>query len=276
MFPTVDDKSLDASFKDPLTGQAYNNAQSVVDNVYGHINGTPAVQAGYGGGYLGLIDLKLVEVGGKWEVDKDKSIASTRSIANAIPDAAVDAAVAADHQATIDYTGQELGVTTAPMNSYFAMVQDDPTVQIVTNAQKWYVEKYIDTNLPQYKNLPILSVGAPFKAGRNGPSEYTSIEKGPLTIRSASDLYLYDNTLKAIKVKGSVVKEWVEMSAGAFNTIKVDSTAPQSLLNGEFAVYNFDVIDGIKYTIDVTKPAKYTPSRCYKRCFIESCEANYV
>lgn len=260
VFPTVDDKSLDASFKDPLTGQAYNNAQSVVDNVYGHINGTPAVQAGYGGGYLGLIDLKLVEVGGKWEVDKDKSIASTRSIANAIPDAAVDAAVAADHQATIDYTGQELGVTTAPMNSYFAMVQDDPTVQIVTNAQKWYVEKYIDTNLPQYKNLPILSVGAPFKAGRNGPSEYTSIEKGPLTIRSASDLYLYDNTLKAIKVKGSVVKEWVEMSAGAFNTIKVDSTAPQSLLNGEFAVYNFDVIDGIKYTIDVTKPAKYTPT----------------
>ncbi|MEK5252068.1 bifunctional 2',3'-cyclic-nucleotide 2'-phosphodiesterase/3'-nucleotidase [Paenibacillus sp. FSL F4-0125] len=260
VFPTGEDKTLDASFKDPLTALPYNNAQSVVDNVYGHINGTPAVQAGYGGGYLGLIDLNLVQEGGKWTVDKKNSKASTRSIADAKPDAAVDAAVAADHQATIDYTGQELGVTTASMNSYFAMVQDDPTVQIVTNAQKWYVEKYIENNLPQYKNLPILSVGAPFKAGRNGPSEYTSIEKGPLTIRSASDLYLYDNTLKAIKVKGSVVKEWVEMSAGAFNTIKVDSAAPQSLLNDKFAVYNFDVIDGIKYTIDVTKAAKYTPS----------------
>ncbi|MEK4234364.1 bifunctional 2',3'-cyclic-nucleotide 2'-phosphodiesterase/3'-nucleotidase [Paenibacillus sp. FSL H7-0714] len=260
VFPTSDNKSLDASFKDPLTGLPYNSAQSVVDNVYGHINSTPAVQAGYGGGYLGLIDLNLVKENGKWKVDKENSKASTRSIADTKPDPAIDAAVAADHQATIDYTGQELGVTTASMNSYFAMVQDDPTVQIVTNAQKWYVEKYINTNLPQYKNLPILSVGAPFKAGRNGPSEYTSIEKGPLTIRSASDLYLYDNTLKAIKVKGSVVKEWVEMSAGAFNTIKVESAAPQSLLNDKFAVYNFDVIDGIKYTIDVTKAAKYTPS----------------
>lgn len=260
VFPTGDNGKLDASFKDPSTGQPYNNGQSVVDNVYGHINGTPAVQAGYGGGYLGLIDLDLVQKNGKWTVDKGSSKASTRSIADTKPDAAVDAAVAADHQATIEYTGQELGVTTAPMNSYFAMVQDDPTVQIVTNAQKWYVEKYIDSNLPQYKNLPILSVGAPFKAGRNGPSEYTSIEKGPLTIRSASDLYLYDNTLKAIKVKGSVVKEWVEMSAGAFNKIKAESTAPQSLLNSEFAVYNFDVIDGIEYAIDVTKAAKYTPT----------------
>lgn len=197
-----------------------------------HINGTPAVQAGYGGAYLGLIDLNIVYDGSDWTVDKQSSKASARSIyktENKVniplvePDAAVDAAVAAAHEATIAYTGQKLGVTTAPMNSYFAMVQDDPTVQLVTYAQKWYVQNYIDINVPQYKDLAILSVGAPFKAGRNGPDEYTSIDKGDLTIRSASDLYLYDNTLKAIKVKGTVVKEWLEMSAGAFNRIKPGS-----------------------------------------------------
>ncbi|MBT2289010.1 bifunctional 2',3'-cyclic-nucleotide 2'-phosphodiesterase/3'-nucleotidase [Paenibacillus albidus] len=272
VFPTGNNATLDVSFKDPATGQPYNQpGVSVVDNVYGHINGTPAVQAGYGGAYLGLIDLKLEKAGdGKWEVNKADSKSSTRSIyqtvkvdgvnkniPNVDPNPAIDAAIMADHEATRIYTDTKLGETTAPMNSYFAMVQDDPTVQIVTDAQKWYVGNYINTNLPQYKDLPILSVGAPFKAGRNGPSEYTAIKQGNLTIRSASDLYLYDNTLKAIKVKGSTVKEWLEMSAGAFNTIKPELTTEQPLLSETFQVFNFDVIDGIKYRIDVTKEPKY-------------------
>jgi 2',3'-cyclic-nucleotide 2'-phosphodiesterase/3'-nucleotidase/5'-nucleotidase len=268
VFPTGDDATLDASFKDPETKLPYANEKAKIDNVNGHINGTPAVQAGYGGAYLGLIDLNIVYGSDGWAVEKQSSKASARSIyktENKVsiptvePDPAVDDAVAAAHNATIAYTEQKLGVTTAPMNSYFAMVQDDPTVQLVTYAQKWYVQNYIDVNVPQYKDLPILSVGAPFKAGRNGPEEYTSIDKGNLTIRSASDLYLYDNTLKAIKVKGYVVKEWLEMSAGAFNRIKLGISTPQPLLNPKFQVFNFDVIDGIQYKIDVTKNAKYTP-----------------
>lgn len=258
VFPTNgNNTSLDASFKDPATKQPY----SYIDNVNGHIHDVPAVQAGYGGGYLGLIDLSITQVDGKWTVDKTASKASTRSAKDAPEDPAILATVGGDHEATIAYTGTPLGTTTAPMNSYFALVQDDPTVQIVTYAQKQYVEKEIatDPTLAPYKGLPILSIGAPFKAGRNGPGEYTSIDAGPLTIRSASDLYLYDNTLKAIKVKGSVVKEWLEMSAGAFNRIKPAISTPQPLLNPGFAVFNFDVIDGIKYKIDVTKNAKYKP-----------------
>ncbi|WP_340022284.1 bifunctional 2',3'-cyclic-nucleotide 2'-phosphodiesterase/3'-nucleotidase [Paenibacillus sp. FSL K6-1096] len=262
VFPTNGDNSkLDASFKDPSTKLPYNNDIAVVDNVNGHINDTPAVQAGYGGGYLGLIDLKIVHNSDGWAVDKAASKASTRSIAGAAVDTAIEDLAGAAHQATIDYVNQPLGETTAPMNSYFALVQDDPTVQIVTYAQQKYVSNLIHTNdnLSAYRDLPILSVGAPFKAGRNGPDEYTDIKKGDLTIASASDLYLYDNTLKAIVVKGSTVKEWVEMSAGAFNRIKPGISTPQPLLNSAFAVYNFDVIDGIKYTIDVTRNAKYKP-----------------
>ncbi|MEK1832146.1 hypothetical protein AAAC51_34410 [Priestia megaterium] len=56
-------------------------------------------------------------------------------------------------------------------------MQDDPSIQVVTNAQKDYVEKYVSQNKPEYKDLPILSVGAPFKAGRNGVDEYTEIKK---------------------------------------------------------------------------------------------------
>ncbi|MFC7371422.1 bifunctional 2',3'-cyclic-nucleotide 2'-phosphodiesterase/3'-nucleotidase [Fictibacillus iocasae] len=256
VFPAADEKSLDILFKDstgkPLPG---------VDNAKGTINGVAAVQAGYGGNSLGLIDLELQKVKGKWKIVNTQS--STRGIFNkatgekVAEDPAIVNAVKADVDATIKYVNTPIGKTTAPIHSFFALVQDDPSVQVVTNAQKWYVEKYIASNKPQYKDLPILSVGAPFKAGRNGVEEFTEIKTGDLTIRSAGDLYLYDNTLKALKVKGSVVKEWLEMSAGKFNKIDPKKTEEQALLNDSFPVYNFDVIDGVTYKVDVTKPARY-------------------
>lgn len=265
VFPAKSVSALDGLFKgadgQPLPG---------VDNEKGTINGVPAVQAGYGGGSLGIIDLTLKKEKGKWSVVNSHS--ETREIYEDVKDpvtgktvtqravepvqSIVDA-VQADHQATVTYVNTPIGKTTDDIHSYFSLVQDDPSIQVVTNAQKWYVEKYIAQSKPEYANLPILSVGAPFKAGRNGVSEYTEIQAGDLTIRSAGDLYLYDNTLKAVKVKGSVVKEWIEMSAGKFNTINPTSTEEQTLLNPAFPVYNFDVIDGVQYQIDVTVPAKY-------------------
>ncbi|WP_102692215.1 bifunctional 2',3'-cyclic-nucleotide 2'-phosphodiesterase/3'-nucleotidase [Rummeliibacillus pycnus] len=250
VFPAKDVASLDALFKDP-------NGQPLpgVNNEKGTINGVPAVQAGFGGGNLGIIDLTLKKVKGKWAVSNSQS--ENRSIEAVAADTTIVNAVNANHEATLKYVNTAIGKTTDDIYSYFALVQDDPSVQVVTNAQRWYVEKYIALNKPELKNIPILSVGAPFKAGRNGVDEYTEIKKGDLTIRSAGDLYLYDNTLKAIKVKGSDVKEWLEMSAGQFNTIDPTKTTEQALINSAFPVYNFDVIDGVKYQIDVTKPAKY-------------------
>jgi 2',3'-cyclic-nucleotide 2'-phosphodiesterase len=250
VFPAADEKSLDALFKDS-SGKILPS----VDNKKGTINGVPSVQAGYGGGSLGLIDLTLEKVKGKWKVTSSQS--SVRNVEKVQADEEVAEAVTAVHEKTIKYVNTPIGTTTDDIHSFFALVQDDPSVQVVTNAQKWYVEKYISLNKPEYKDLPILSVGAPFKAGRNGVDEYTEIQKGDLTIRSAGDLYLYDNTLKAIKVKGSVVKEWLEMSAGKFNQIDPSKTSEQELLNPSFAVYNFDVIDGVNYQIDVTQPARY-------------------
>jgi 2',3'-cyclic-nucleotide 2'-phosphodiesterase/3'-nucleotidase len=48
------------------------------------------------------------------------------------------------------------------------------------------------------------------------------------------------------------------MSAGIFNQVEAGK-ADQVLINLDFPSYNFDVIDGVTYKIDLTKPAKYTP-----------------
>ncbi len=116
------------------------------------------------------------------------------------------------------YIREPVGQTKADINSFFAQVKDDPSIQIVTDAQRWYAEnKMKDT---EYKDLPILSAGAPFKAGgRNGSNYYTNISAGDLAIKNIGDLYLYDNTVQIVKLNGSEVKDWLEMSAGQFNQI---------------------------------------------------------
>ncbi|MEW4307915.1 bifunctional 2',3'-cyclic-nucleotide 2'-phosphodiesterase/3'-nucleotidase [Rossellomorea marisflavi] len=238
---------------------AYDGIEGV-DTANGTINGTPAVMPGYWGSHLGLVDLELQHADGKWTVLNGKS--STRGIADkdgkplVARDEEVYKAIEDDHQHTIDWVRSAVGETTAPITSYFSQVKDDPSIQIVTNAQKWYVEKYIQGT--EYENIPVLSAGAPFKAGTRGdPTYYTDIPKGELAIKNVADLYLYPNTLQAVLIKGSDVKEWLEMSAGQFNQIDPKKRGEQSLINQEFRSYNYDVIDGVTYEIDVTKPAKY-------------------
>ncbi|HDR7643374.1 bifunctional 2',3'-cyclic-nucleotide 2'-phosphodiesterase/3'-nucleotidase [Bacillus mycoides] len=229
-------------------------------------NGVPVVMPGVFGSNLGIIDMQLKKVNGKWEVQKEQSKPQLRPIADSKGNPLVQSdqrlvnEIKDDHQATIDYVNTAVGKTTAPINSYFSLVQDDPSVQLVTNAQKWYVEKLFAENgqYSKYKGIPVLSAGAPFKAGgRNGATYYTDIPAGTLAIKNVADLYVYPNTLYAVKVNGAQVKEWLEMSAGQFNKIDPAKTEEQPLINIGYPTYNFDILDGLKYEIDVTQPAKY-------------------
>ncbi|CAM3902915.1 bifunctional 2',3'-cyclic-nucleotide 2'-phosphodiesterase/3'-nucleotidase [Bacillus wiedmannii] len=242
-----------------LMGHSHTEVQDV-------FNGVPVVMPGVFGSNLGIIDMQLKKVNGKWEVQKEQSKPQLRPIADSKGNPLVQSdqelvnEIKDDHQATIDYVNTAVGKTTAPINSYFSLVQDDPSVQLVTNAQKWYVEKLFAENgqYSKYKGIPVLSAGAPFKAGgRNGATYYTDIPAGTLAIKNVADLYVYPNTLYAVKVNGAQVKEWLEMSAGQFNQIDPKKTEEQPLVNISYPTYNFDILDGLKYEIDVTQPTKY-------------------
>jgi 2',3'-cyclic-nucleotide 2'-phosphodiesterase / 3'-nucleotidase / 5'-nucleotidase len=236
----------DASFKD----------KSRIDQNKGTINGIHAVEAGYWGNNLGVLDLALVQdKNGKWKVDKANSKAATRPVdAHTAEDENIVKNVKDEHQATLDYVRSKIGETKIPMHSFFTRVMDDAVTQIVNAAQMDYVKKWIEKNAPEYKDVPVLSAAAPFKGGRGGVGDYTNIAKGDVSIKSAADLYLFDNTLKALEVTGDQVKRWIEKSAEQFNTIDPNKEGYQELLDYDFRPYNYDVLDGVKYQIDVTKP----------------------
>jgi 2',3'-cyclic-nucleotide 2'-phosphodiesterase/3'-nucleotidase len=233
------------------------------DIANGTLNGIPAVMPGMWGDHLGVVDLVLNNEGGRWQVSSGKAqarpiydTAAKKSLA--AEDPALVKVLADDHRATREFVAKPIGKSADVMYSYLSLVQDDPTVQIVNNAQRAYVEHFIQGD-PDLGRLPVLSAAAPFKAGgrKNDPASYVEVEKGALTFRNAADLYLYPNTLVVMKVTGAQVKEWLECSAGQFNQIDPHSTKTQSLINWDFRTYNFDVIDGVNYQIDVTQPARY-------------------
>ncbi|MEH7463249.1 bifunctional 2',3'-cyclic-nucleotide 2'-phosphodiesterase/3'-nucleotidase [Bacillus thuringiensis] len=233
------------------------HSHTVVTDKY---NGVPVVMPGVFGNNLGMIDMELKQENGKWEVQKEKSTPTVHPIVNDKGAVGADQRlvdeIKEEHEGTIKYVNTPVGETTAPINSYFALVQDDPSVQLVTNAQKWYTEKKMKGT--KFEGLPILSAGAPFKAGgRNGATYYTDIPAGTLAIKNVADLYVYPNTLYAVKVNGAQLKDWLEMSAGQFNQIDPKNKDEQKLVNINYPTYNFDVLDGVKYEIDVTQPAKY-------------------
>lgn len=234
-----------------------------VDAGAGTIAGKPAVMAGFWGSHMGLVDLMLERDGDTWRIASHDVEArpifrreEDRTITPLVEsDAEVLASVEAEHEATLAYVRAEVGQSDAPLHSYFALVADDPSVQIVSNAQTWYIEQMMAGT--EHEGLPILSAAAPFKAGgRGGPEYYTDVPAGPIAIKNVADLYLYPNTVRAVRVTGAEVREWLERSAGMFNQI-TPGQADQVLLNPDFPSYNFDVIDGVSYQIDLSQPSRY-------------------
>lgn len=231
----------------------------------GTLMGKPAVMGGFWGSHMGLIDLLLERDGGAWRVVTTTSEA--RPISKRNEDRSITAlvedyqpildATQQTHDETLAYVRRAVGQTSAPLHSYFALVADDPSVQIVSIAQKWYVTEMMQGT--EYEGLPILSAAAPFKAGgRGGPEYYTDVAPGAVAIKNVADLYLYPNTVRAVKVTGKEVKGWLERSAGMFNQV-TPGAQDAPLLNPSFPSYNFDVIDGVTYQIDLSQPSMFGP-----------------
>ena len=240
------------------------NRHPLVDLARGTINGVPAVMAGFWGSHLGVIDLLLDRSSGQWKaVDARGELrpvydrTARKALAEADPEIA--ALVRSEHEGTLASMRAEVAQTVSPIHSFFAQVADDPSVQLVSLAQLAYGKRAL-AGTP-HASLPLLSAAAPFKSGgRGGASNYTDISAGPLAVRNVADLYVYSNTVNIVRLNGAQVREWLEMSAIAFNRIDPAGAPEQDLINASIPSFNFDTLDGVNYRIDVTQAARYDRS----------------
>ena len=236
-----------------------------IDSVRGLIGGIPAVKAGFWGSHLGLIDLWLRRDDGQWQITRSRSEVRSLSPAEAAASdaralagvAGADATatrlrkvVASAHADTLAVVRSPVGTTRVPLHSYFAMIGHAPAAGLVAEAQIAHIrDRLIGT---AHEGLPVLAAVAPFKAGgRAGPRNYSDVPAGPIALRHVADLYSYPNTIAALRVTGTTLRDWLERSASLFNTLRPDD-AETMLIDIDTPTYNFDMIHGISYAIDVT------------------------
>lgn len=96
----------------------------------------------------------------------------------------------------------------------------------------------------------------PLQGGRPGRAgNYIDIPAGPLAFRQAADLYVHHNTFCLLEITGRGLREWLERSAALFLTL-TPGLRDQPLLDPAAPSYNFDVIDGLFWTLDPSRPPR--------------------
>lgn len=250
-----------AAFPDPGNARSMYASLPEVDTERGLLRGKPAVMASFWGKTLGVMRLSLRHDGERWRVAADASRSELRPIvppdgAPVAADPSIAPLIAVEHAKTLEHLATPIGRSDFAMSSYFVAMGDVSSLQLINAAQREYVADYVRTNHPELAGLPVLSGAAPFKTGFGGPTDYTLVPAGPLSIRNAADLYLYPNSIAAVELDGASLRAWLERSARRFNQIDPSNPKPQPLLDPKFVGYNFDVLQGgIEYVIDVTRPA---------------------
>jgi 2',3'-cyclic-nucleotide 2'-phosphodiesterase/3'-nucleotidase len=250
-----------AIFPDPSNAKSRYASMPEVDNKRGFVRGVPAVMGNYFGKNIGVIDLALTWRDGHWQVDRDATHSEVRSVKNAdgsfvATDPSIEPLIEHEHEGAIAYVKTPIGRSEYPITTYFVAAGDTSALELVNRAQRDYVEKYIKASMPQLAGIPVLGAASPFKAGFGGPKDFTDVPAGELAINNAADLYLYANTLAAVKTTGAGVRAWLEKSANWFNRIDPTKSEAQELVNSRFPTYDFDVLQGnLTYAIDLTRPA---------------------
>ena len=227
----------------------------------GLIHGIPVVQPGFFGSHLGQITLDLdlgLDGDDGWQVAQAFSCLHPVETAEATVPAcpAILARSEDSHRATLAHTRRHIGDTTIALETYFALAGNSPTLALMAEATRRFGEQALKGE--SLADLPLLTAVAPFKGGgRAGPGYYSDIPAGPLSLRNAADLYAFPNTLQILRVTGADLMDWLERSASAFRQI-APGAQDQTLLDPGFSSYNFDVIFGLTYAIDLSQPARYS------------------
>lgn len=230
-------------------GNANYAAQPGVDGEKGTIHGVPAVMAGSWGSHLGTIKLELEEVNGTWSVkDSESKIIGVTGVEQK---QSLVSLVADVHQRTINFANTVVAKVSGSLNDFFARVFDNEVTQLVNDAQMWFIQNHFKGT--EYDGRPLLSAAAPFRSGHRGG--YTDVLAGDVRIKDLADIYVYTNTIQVVDIDGAALKKWLEHSAANFNHIDPTLATDQWLLNTTtFSAFNYDIIDGVEYQIDVTKP----------------------
>ncbi|MBA2951020.1 bifunctional metallophosphatase/5'-nucleotidase [Streptomyces himalayensis] len=195
---------------------------------------------------LTLFDFGLVWEKGRWTVEtvgaqvlNSNTVEEDQEITKILQD---------EHEKVVAYVNQVIGTNAAEMTSAEAPYRDVPIIDLINHIQAATVKDALAGT--EYASLPVLSQAACF-------SRSAVIPAGEVTIRDVAGLYVFENTLEARLMTGVQIKAYLEFSANYFvQTAAGADVDPAKLTNANGTPdYNYDVVSGLTYEIDIAKAA---------------------
>ena len=177
---------------------------------------------------VAIAHLGVARRSGHWRVVSKRSTVVPTAHHRESP--AVIAVTQEGHRETIKYATTAIGTTPVTWRADSARVAPTPLIDFILEVER-------KASGAQLASTAAFSLDA-------------SLPAGPITVARLSALYPYDNTLRAVKLSGAQVRAYLEQSARYFRanadgSVDVDPTIPG---------YNYDIVAGVDYTIDVSKP----------------------
>jgi 2',3'-cyclic-nucleotide 2'-phosphodiesterase/3'-nucleotidase/5'-nucleotidase len=137
----------------------------------------------------------------------------------------------AAHEAARLWAGSPVGSAGPGFDARYARVQDTPLLDFINEVQRRRAGAQ-------------LSAAAAFDVQPGLP-------EGDVHQRDIVGIYPYENTLRAVRISGQQLREYLEHSARYFRTYEPN----QPIINDSVAGYNYDVVSGIAYNVDLSRPA---------------------
>jgi 2',3'-cyclic-nucleotide 2'-phosphodiesterase/3'-nucleotidase len=145
----------------------------------------------------------------------------------------VVAAVEGAHQAARAYAARVVGTTETPWRSDSSRTADTPIIDLINEVER----RATGADLA---STSAFDLGAGF-----GP--------GDITVARLARLYPYENTLQMVKISGAALRAYLEQSARYF--VVTPGERPVVTTDPDIPGYNFDILSGVDYDIDLSKPA---------------------
>lgn len=200
------------------------------------VEGVLFTQASKWGEALAVARLVVERTDEGWAVVDRR--ARTIPAAGVPPEPGLAQALRPYHERTLAYVADTIGWTPVAWSSGPARLVDTPIVDLIQRVQ-------------------LDATGADLSAASAFTTEAT-LGPGPITVADAAELYIYDNTLKVVRITGRQLREYLEVSAKYFHRTDaegeiVDAT-DDDLEVDSIPGYNYDMVAGAAYTIDVSRP----------------------
>lgn len=201
------------------------------------VNGVLITEPNMWGTHLSVVDMDLIKEKGRWIVQNKKAQLLESS------------AVESDRE-TIQRIEDYEKKTQEFLDTPVGKIDGDMTVHdpLYTRTHDTELIEFLNRVQMHYSGAEIASTSLFSNQVPGLPSEVTT--------RDILSTYIYPNTLKVIRVSGQDIKDALEQTAKYF---KQNSGSDPIEVNPDYISpkpqhYNYDMWEGIRYTIDVSKP----------------------